>query len=165
MQPERIVQNIHARRLVASYPDYPSAQAAVDYLAAEQYPVEHITISGEGIRLVERVSGPYGSLQAAVNGILTGAVGGALFGLVFGALSLIFPVAPALDLAFYGAAYGAFIGLVVALLMHAVYGRTRRFSSQASVRADRYELLVDEVYAEEALRLLRRRGDRAAVAA
>lgn len=136
MQAQAVKQNIHARRMVASYPDYASAQAAVDYLADRKYPVEHVTISAEGIRLVERITGRYGWAQAALNRALSGAVAGALFGAVFGALSLIFPVATALELALWGGLYGAVIGLLVGVVMHAAFGGTRSFSSQAAVQAE-----------------------------
>lgn len=163
MEARDIKQTIVSRRQVASYADYPSAQAAVDYLAEADYPVERVTIAAEGIRLVERVTGRYGWVEAGMTGLLIGALGGALFGAVFGALSLIAPVAAALELALLGAIYGGVIGMIISLALYA--GRRRRYRSTAAIQAERYELLVDEPFADEAARLLRRRSDPAVLAA
>ena len=42
---------------VATYPDYASAQRAIDYLSDNQFPVELTSIVGTDLRLVETVVG------------------------------------------------------------------------------------------------------------
>ena len=44
------------RTVIASYGDYRQAQQAVDFLADEKFPVEHVTIVGSGLKLVETVT-------------------------------------------------------------------------------------------------------------
>src|SRR5437660_1216317 len=96
---------------VASYPDYESAQRAVDYLSDNQYPVQHTAIVGTDLVLVEKVLGRLTTGRAA----LAGAASGAWFGLLIGLLLGIFSVSAwwALLLtglvigALWGAAFGA----------------------------------------------------------
>ena len=59
---------------VGTYDTYQAAQRAVDYLADHEFPVEHITIVGKELRLVERVVGRLTTRKAAT----MGATGGAL---------------------------------------------------------------------------------------
>jgi hypothetical protein len=64
--------------VVATYPDYPSAQRAVDYLSDNRFPVERTAIVGTDLRLVENVLGRLTTARAA----LAGAASGALFGAI-----------------------------------------------------------------------------------
>jgi len=45
------------RVLVASFRQYLDAQRAVDYLSDEKFPVERSSIVGEGLKIVEQVTG------------------------------------------------------------------------------------------------------------
>ena len=71
---------------VGSYDSYEQAQAAVDYLSDEKFPVENVTIIGSDLRMVEKVTGrlTWGRALAA------GAAGGAWWGLFVGLLLGIF---------------------------------------------------------------------------
>src|ERR671932_272873 len=73
---------------VGSYDSYPQAQAAVDYLSDEKFPVENVTIIGSDLRMIEKVTGrlTWGRALAA------GAAGGAWWGLFVGLLLGIFAV-------------------------------------------------------------------------
>ncbi|MDP8930333.1 MAG: glycine zipper family protein, partial [Actinomycetota bacterium] len=62
------------RRSVATFNRYPDAQRAVDYLSDERFPVQHVSIVGEGLRLVEDVTGRRGYVEAALGGATAGAV-------------------------------------------------------------------------------------------
>src|SRR5437660_3563982 len=96
---------------LATYPDYESAQHAVDYLSDNQFPVQYTSIIGTDLRLVENVLGRMTTARAA----LAGAASGAWFGLLIGLLLGIFSVSAwwALLLtglvigALWGAAFGA----------------------------------------------------------
>ena len=65
---------------VAAYPAYAQAQAAVEYLAKQDFTVENVTIVGSDLQLVERVTGRLtrGKVVAA------GAASGAWMGLFVG---------------------------------------------------------------------------------
>ena len=71
---------------VGSYDSYERAQAAVDYLSDEKFPVENVTIIGSDLRQIERVTGRLTTGRA----IAAGAAGGAWWGLFVGLLLGIF---------------------------------------------------------------------------
>src|ERR1044072_9216554 len=71
------------RRVVGSYADYRDAEKAVDYLAANSFPVEHVAIVGRELELVQQVTGRLTALDAAARGALSGAVTGLLIGWLF----------------------------------------------------------------------------------
>ena len=45
------------RRVVASYESYAEAQAAVDALSDQRFPVERLSIVGSDLRIVEQITG------------------------------------------------------------------------------------------------------------
>jgi hypothetical protein len=145
------------RRNVASYDDYAEAERAVDYLSDQGFPVERVAIVGHGLRYVEQVQERVTAGRAA----LVGAVQGAILGLVFGALASLFFVldpSPATALLLlYGLAAGAFLGAVLGVLAHLAAGSDRDFASVAGMEADRYDIVVDEEFADRAAELLRGR--------
>lgn len=63
-----------AMRVVATYPNYREAQAAVDYLSDQDFPVEKVRIVGRGFRLVEQATGGLGIKEAALRGLVAGAL-------------------------------------------------------------------------------------------
>src|SRR4051794_41603426 len=69
---------------VASFGSYDEAQAAVDRLSDDGFPVEHIDIVGSDLRLVERVTGRLTKGRDPTAGIAGGAVFGRLVGLAVG---------------------------------------------------------------------------------
>ncbi len=143
------------RRAVASYDDYVEAKRAVDYLSDHGFPVERVAIVGHGLRYVEQVQERVTAGRAA----LVGAVQGAMLGVIFGAIASIFFVldpSPATALLlFYGLAVGAFLGAVLGVLAHVAAGSERDVASVAGMDADRYDVVVDEEFADRAAELLR----------
>jgi len=143
------------RRTVAAFDDYAQAQRAVDHLSDRGFPVERVAIVGHGIRYVEQVVGRMTVGRAA----LLGAVEGALLGLLFGALASIFftldPGPATALLLLYGLVIGAVIGALLGAILHAATRGERDFTSVPGMAAERYELVVDEEYAERAAELLR----------
>jgi hypothetical protein len=83
---------------------------------------------------------------AALRGALSGALVGLLVGWLFGVFDWFNPVVVSGWLALLGALAG--------LLGHALSGGRRDFASVGAVKADRYEVQVDEEVAGEAGRLL-----------
>ena len=139
---------------VGSYDSYEQAQAAVDYLSDEKFPVENVTIIGSDLRMVERVTGRL-TLGRAV---AAGAAGGAWWGLFVGLLLGIF--APS------GASWVSAVlaGLLIGVLFGALFGgmgyaatRGRRdFTSTNQITANRYDIMCNPARAEEARALLPR---------
>src|SRR4051794_41316544 len=72
---------------VGSYDGYEQAQAAVDYLSDEKFPVENVTIIGTDLRQIERVTGRLTQGRAIAAGAAGGARGGLFVGLLLGIFS------------------------------------------------------------------------------
>jgi hypothetical protein len=156
MPENSVVTSLPARRIVASLPTYEQAQRAVDYLSDEKFPVERVAIVGEGLRLVEQVTGRLTWGRAALNGLLSGVFIGLLMGWLFGMFSLVNPLVSTVMLALYGLILGAVIGAVAGMLGYAFTGGQRDFTSVSMMQADHYNVLVDTDVADEAQRLLAR---------
>jgi hypothetical protein len=143
------------RRTVAAYDSYAEAQRAVDHLSDRGFPVERVAIVGHGLRYVEQISGRMTVGRAA----LLGAFEGAMLGVLFGALLSIFftldPSPATALLLLYGLVIGALLGALLGAVVHAAKGGERDFTSIPSMAAERYEIVVDEEYAERAAEILR----------
>lgn len=140
------------RYALGSYSQYEQAQAVVDHLSDNGFPVETVTIVGADLRLVEHVTGRVTRGKAALAGALSTGWLGLLFGLFVG---LFAESGTALfALALYGLIFGAIFGAVLGFAAHAATGGRRDFSSQKGLAASRYEVLVDQSRSEEAERLV-----------
>jgi hypothetical protein len=142
------------RRSIATFQSYADAEQAVDALSDRGFPVERVAIVGRELELVEQVTGRLNYPRAALRGAASGAVTGALIGWIFGLFNWINPLISALLLAFYGLIFGAIVGAVLGLVVHAMQRGRRDFSSATFVHPRRYEVMVDEAVAPEAIRLL-----------
>ncbi len=142
------------RVILGSYPDYESAQRAVDALADRRLPVANVAIVASDLRLVEQVTGRQTWLTAAAGGAGSGALTGAFLGLLFGLLSIVDPLVSGVALAFYGMLLGAVVGLVIGTIAHATTGGRRDFRSFRTLDAARYDLVADPEVADEALAVL-----------
>jgi hypothetical protein len=133
---------------VGSYPTYAEAQRAVDYLSDQKFPVQHVTIVGSDLKLVERVTGRLTQGRA----IAAGAMGGAWWGLFVGVLMMLF--APdqvnGLVLVLTGVVFGAVFGLIFGWLGYRATGGHRDFTSRTQVVAGTYDVLCQPKFAEEA---------------
>jgi len=139
---------------VGSYDTYAEAQRAVDYLADERFPVEGVTIVGNDLQLVERVTGRLTWGRAAG----AGAASGAWFGILVGLLLGIFASHGASTIAIMlsGLVYGAAFGALFGAMSYAATGGRRDFTSRTQVVAKRYEVLCDSRTAEQARQHLAR---------
>ncbi|MEU5694819.1 general stress protein [Actinosynnema sp. NPDC020468] len=140
--------------VIGSYPDYESAERAVDRLSDRGFPVENVAIVGRGLNSVELVTGRLTTLGAAGQSALSGAVVGVLFGWLFGLFGWSNPLISGLLLALYGAVFGAILGAVMGAVGHALTGGRRDFSSVGSFQADSYEVLVTPELSDEARMVL-----------
>ena len=139
---------------VGSYQTYADAQRAVDYLSDEKFGVEAVTIVGNDLQMVERVTGRLSWGRAALAGAASGAWFGALVGLLLGLFAESGRGTLALVVA--AALYGAVFGLVFGLLSYAATGGKRDFTSRSQIVAKRYDVLCDSRTAEQARELLGR---------
>jgi hypothetical protein len=146
------------RRVVASYTSYADAERAVDYLSDNKFPVDRVSIVGRDLEFVEHVTGRLTYAGAALRGALSGALVGLLVGWLFSIFNWFDPVIGWGWLILNGLWFGAVVGALFGVLSHALTGGRRDFASIGAVRANHYELLVDDEVATEAERLLSRMG-------
>lgn len=140
---------------VASYPDYAQAQAAVDRLSDEKFPVENLDIVGSGLRLVERVTGRLTTGRAA----MAGAASGAWFGLFIGLLVGLFTRGPTwLGLILGGILIGAAWGAVFGYVGHSATRGRRDFASSQTLTATRYDIIARGGTAAQARSILQQAG-------
>jgi hypothetical protein len=156
VRPERSKQSITPgpKRVVASFDSYDQAEAAVDRLSDNRFPVERTQIVGRGLQYVEHVTGRMDHGRAALNGALSGAFVGLLIGWLFAVFNWADPLVASGWLIFDGLWFGAVVGAVFGLLQHALLRGRRDFASVHGMRAERYDVLVDEAVADDAARLL-----------
>lgn len=159
--PPRNPMELEYPQHVAQYRTYAEAQAAVDHLSDELFPVENLMILGTDLRTVERVTGrrtwPSVLSGGAISGLGTG---------VFVALMLWFfyrGFAAFWFMLLVGLLMGALFGLITAAIAYALSGGRRDFDSMRQTVATAYELQCEHKVADEARRLLAARpGARAA---
>ena len=139
------------REVIASYTEYLDAQAAVDALSDREFPVASVQIVGDDVRTVETVTGRLTKGRAA----LAGAGAGAWFGLLVGVLLGLFTVGGAwFGIVLAAVVFGAIWGAVAGFVAHWATRGRRDFSSVQTLKAGRYDVLVDSARAGEASRIL-----------
>jgi len=137
---------------VGTYDTYEQAQRAVDYLSDNQFPVENVTIVGNGLRMIERVTGRLTQGRAAA----AGAAAGAWWGLFIGSVLALFSTGEdnwfvlVLLTVISGAVFGAIFGIIG----YRLTGGRRDFTSTSSVVATSYDVLCKHTHAEDARSLL-----------
>ena len=140
---------------VASFDDYAGAQAAVDRLSDDGFPVDELSIVGSDLRLVERVTGRMTKAKAA----LSGAASGAWFGLFVGLLLGLFTTGHGwLVMLLVGLATGAAWGATFGFLAHAATRGRRDFSAIRMLAAQRYDLVATPAQLERARIMLGQAG-------
>ena len=136
------------------YERYEQAQEAVDYLSDNEFPVEQCLIVGTDLRQLERVTGRLTPWRVALGGALSGVWMGLFVGLIF---ILFGGTRDALLTVLWAATFGAFFGLVWALIGYAATRGRRDFTSVSQVVATRYEVLTEHKHAQRARDLLDQR--------
>lgn len=139
---------------IGSYTSYLDAQKAVDYLADEKFPVRHVSIVGNDLKIVERVTGKLSYPRVA----LTGAMTGAWFGLFIGVMLSFFDSAsnagaPYINV-FTAVLLGAALWMLFAIIGYAAQRGKRDFTSTNQVLATSYDVIVTADVAMDARRLL-----------
>jgi hypothetical protein len=137
--------------VIARYGSYLEAQRAVDFLSDSHFPVQHVTIVGTDLRMVERVTGrlSYGRVAFA------GALSGAWFGLFVGLLLELFSNSRSVSV-FAAVLIGAGFGVLFGVMSFAFTGGRRDFTSTSQIVANEYQVLCLEEHANAARQLLDR---------
>ncbi|SDC36602.1 hypothetical protein SAMN05216410_1732 [Sanguibacter gelidistatuariae] len=139
---------------IAAYSTYLEAQKAVEALSAAGFPVQHVTIVGTDLKMVERVTGRLTYSRVAAAGVASGAWFGLFVGLL---LSLFGGTGTALPL-FVAIGIGAGFGLLFSVLSYSLTRGKRDFTSASQIVAMSYALLCDSDRAGEAGRILREKN-------
>jgi hypothetical protein len=140
---------------VATFDSYEGAQAAVDRLSDDGFPVENVDIVGSDLRLVERVTGRLTKGKAAA----AGAASGAWFGLFIGLLVGLFTSGPTwLGLILGGLVIGAAWGATAGYVGHAATRGRRDFSSMKTLVAMRYDVIARGGTVDQARQMLQTAG-------
>ncbi len=138
--------------IVSTYDRYEDAKHAVDVLARASFPVQRISIVGNDVRSVERVTGrlTYGRVA------LMGALSGAYLGLFLGLLLFIFQPDNSAILGVFAAAVaiGAGFGMLFGVLSYALNRNRRDFSSVMQMVATRYDLVTEAELVHQARQTL-----------
>lgn len=148
--------------VVATYETYAEAQATVDTLAKADFPVKQLSIVGNDLNSVERVTGKLTWGRVALAGAASGAWLGVFFGLLFFLFS---PAGAGLPFLFAAVLLGAGFGMLFGLVSYAVNRRRRDFTSTMQVIATNYQVIVEPGLVNRARNVLAGQGDRATDAA
>ncbi|WP_130178204.1 general stress protein [Cryobacterium sp. SO1] len=142
--------------VVATYETYNEAQLAVDVLAKADFPVKQLSILGNDLKTVERVTGKLTWSRVA----LAGAASGAWLGVFFGLLFFIFsPDGAGLPFVFAAVLMGAGFGMLFGLVSYAVNRRRKDFTSTMQVIAGNYQVIVNVELLNKARNLLAGRAE------
>ncbi len=130
---------------VGSFHTYAEAQAAVDYLSDQEFPVEELTIVGVDLMQVEKVTGrlTWGRVLGG------GALSGLWFGLFVGLLFALFSPEPMLSM-LTAVVIGIIFGVIFASVGYAMTQGKRDFSSATTIVAGRYDVLCEASQAPRA---------------
>jgi hypothetical protein len=135
---------------VGSYTSYLDAQKAVDYLADQQFPVHMVSIVGNELKMVERVTGRLSYPRVA----LSGALSGMWFGLFVGVMLSFFAPSPGYFSILTSVLMGAAFFMLFGIVTYAMQRGKRDFTSTSQVVATNYDVVVSAEAAHEARRLL-----------
>ena len=141
-------------QVVGTYDTYVEAQRAVDFLSDEQFPVQHVSIVGSDLKMVENVLGRLTRGRAA----LAGAASGAWFGLFVGVLLSLFASknTNGFGLVIAALLYGAVFGAIFGFVGHALSGGKRDFTSRSKIVASSYDVHCTWAEADKAREVLAR---------
>ncbi|MCC9195921.1 ECF transporter S component [Arthrobacter sp. zg-Y820] len=135
---------------VGRYTAYLDAQKAVDYLADSKFPVQMVSIIGNELKSVERVTGSLSYPKVALSSAATGA----WFGLFVGLALMLFAGGESYLSLIPSMALGAAFWLLFGVLAYAMQRGRRDFTSISQVVATSYDVIVAPQAANDARRLL-----------
>ncbi len=133
--------------LLGRYDSYLDAQKVVDYLADNDFPVSNITIVGNDLKSVERVTAKLSYPKVAAAGAAQGAMFGVFVGLI---LSIFNPTSNAWAQILSSVGLGIAIWMIVGVVSYSFRRGKRDFASQSQVLATSYDVVVDFSHAHAA---------------
>lgn len=152
VQPAGFRLELEYPQSLAEFRTYEEAQAAVDYLSDQKFPVENLVILGTNLRTVERVTGrkTWGSvlLRGAGSGLGTGVFVSLMLWIFYSGF------APFWFMFLVGLVMGAVVGMITSGIGYAMSGGRRDFDSLRMTVATAYEIQCEHKTVEEARRLL-----------
>lgn len=140
---------------LGEFPTYEEAQAAVDYLSDQKFPVENVMIVGTNLKVIERVTGR--RTWATVIG--EGVVSGIISGLFVGLMLMMFVSPGNFSVLLVGFLMGIVFGIIARALSYAMSGGKRDFNSARQIVASSFEVLAEHKVAQEARDLLAKRPE------
>ncbi|WP_181036376.1 general stress protein [Arthrobacter sp. B1805] len=135
---------------IGRYTSYLDAQKAVDYLADHKFAVQRVSIIGNDLKTVERVTGRLSYPRVALGSAATGA----WFGLFVGLILSLFAGSESGITITSSIALGAIFWLLFGVLTYAFQRGKRDFTSTSQVIATSYDVIVEPSLAADARRLL-----------
>jgi hypothetical protein len=138
--------------VLGTYETYLEAQAVVDRLSKADFEVAKLSIVGNDLKTVEKVTGKLTYGRAA----LAGAASGAWLGLFLGLVLTIFTPPSPQAFGFMGAALliGAGFGMIFGVVTYAINRRRRDFTSTHQVLASNYQIIIDPELTAKAQQVL-----------
>jgi hypothetical protein len=124
---------------VATYETYDEAQKAVVTLAEADFPVTQVSIVGNELTSVERVTGKLTSARAAA----AGAASGAWLGLFLGLVTFLFSPVPNVSSVVGAVIIGVGFGAIYGIVSYSITRRRRDFTSVMQVTATSYSVVVE----------------------
>ncbi|WP_309617786.1 general stress protein [Salinibacterium sp.] len=127
--------------VLGTYDTYLEAQSVVDRLSKADFEVAKLSIVGNDLKTVERVTGKQTYGKAA----LAGAASGAWLGLFLGLVFTLFTPPSAQTFGIVGAALliGAGFGMIFSIVTYTIGRRRRDFTSTHQVLASNYQIIID----------------------
>jgi hypothetical protein len=113
-----------------------------------------VAIVGRELELVQQVTGRLTAVDAAARGALTGGVTGVLIGWLFAIFTWFDPRVASGWLIIDGLWFGTLVGIVMGLVMYLITKSRRRFDAVSMMRPEYFDIAVDELYADDAARML-----------
>ncbi|SOE64406.1 hypothetical protein SAMN06296378_1380 [Salinibacterium xinjiangense] len=127
--------------VLGTYDTYLEAQSVVDRLSKADFEVARLSIVGNDLKTVERVTGKQTYGRAAI----AGAASGAWLGLFLGLIFTLFTPPSTQTFGIVGAALliGAGFGMIFSIVTYTISRRRRDFTSTHQVLASNYQIIID----------------------
>jgi hypothetical protein len=145
-------QGIPKGDVLGTYDTYLEAQQVVDKLAKAEFDVQQLSIIGNDLKTIERVTGKLTYGRAALGGAATGA----WLGLFAGSLLFLFTASPNVTYAFAVILLGAAFGMLFGIVSYGVNRRRRDYTSTSQVIATSYQVIAPSTVIVRAQELLQR---------
>lgn len=136
--------------VLGTFGSYPEAQSVVAKLAESDFPVKQLSIVGNDLKTVERVTGKLTYGRAA----LAGALSGLWLGIFFGIVLTLFSGGGSGGTILAAAIIGAGFGMLYGVVSFSITKRFRDFTSVHQVLATNYQIIVDPQLTGRARQLL-----------